>query len=177
MATNYTVYDLQTHEIIQRLSHIPVDGLPEGQDWIAGSWDDRFYLVNPETGNPYLKPEPYSRDDLLKMIVRERARRFDLGFDFDFGDERGVHHIGTTDADMKGWRDVDTMAFKAMARGEPEKLIAIATDTGPVIVTASEWLDVLDHAESVRQPIWSRSFELQALDPIPQNVTDPSYWT
>jgi hypothetical protein len=39
-------------------------------------------------------------------VVAERARRLALGFLYDFGDARGVHHIGTTLDDMNGWDEV-----------------------------------------------------------------------
>lgn len=122
----------------------------------------------------YVPPE--TLDEVVSRIVRERQRRMALGFEFDFGDARGVHHIGTTEADMVGWRDVNDVAFKSMARGQTTKQIAIVTDTGPTIVTASEWLDVLDAAEAFRQPIWAASFALQAADPIPPDFANDSYW-
>lgn len=191
MAANYTIFatadgvlhresQYQKGDIIHRLSHIPRDGLPEGQDWIAGDYNDAYFrIVIPEDENeaPYAVPRDQPRSELVRAITRERKRRFDLGFDYNFGDERGIHHIGTTDEDMKGWRDVDTMAFKAMARGDANKIIYISTDTGSTWVTASEWLDILDFAEGVRQPLWVKSFQLQALDPIPQDIeTNPAYW-
>jgi len=37
------------------------------------------------------------------MLTEEVNRRLSLGFDYDLGDGRGVHHFGTTDADMKRW--------------------------------------------------------------------------
>lgn len=121
-------------------------------------------------------PRVVSQGERLEHIAIERAHRLAQGFDYDFGDERGVHHIGTSESDMVGWRDVDTMAFKAMARGEPNKAIHIATDSGPVTVKAQEWLDILDQAEQFRQPIWSASFAIQAMDPIPANFADDEFW-
>lgn len=38
-------------------------------------------------------------------VVAERERRLALGFDYDVGDGRGVHHIGTTPDDMRKWMD------------------------------------------------------------------------
>lgn len=109
-------------------------------------------------------------------IMMERARRLALGFGFDFQDGRGVHHIGTTDADLKGWDEVSKIAAAAIAVGQPSTPLAIVTNTGPVTVTALEWQSILLAAGAFRQPIWAASFVLQAMDPIPGDYTDDAYW-
>ena len=43
------------------------------------------------------------REAMVAGILSERARRLATGFDYDFGDERGIHHIGTTPEDKRGW--------------------------------------------------------------------------
>lgn len=108
-------------------------------------------------------------------VVAERARRLALGFDYDFGDSRGVHRIGQTAADLAGWSEVTTAAQTALNLGDTTP-IGIVTDTGPVAVTPLEWQAVLAAATTYRQPIWAASFALQAMDPIPVDFTDDSYW-
>lgn len=109
-------------------------------------------------------------------VVAERERRFTLGFDHDFGDGRGVHRIGTTAADMKGWDEVTSFANAFVALGDVQTKIEISTDTGPAEVTGLEWQLVLVSAALSRQPIWQASFRLQAMDPIPKDFTDDRYW-
>lgn len=114
------------------------------------------------------KPPPTPED-----VIRERSKRLAEGFDYDFGDERGVHHIGTTEEDMRGWDEVTMGANAAVALGAGSTVFDIITETGPVEVTALEWQSILMAATAFRQPIWSASFILQQIDPIP----DPATWT
>lgn len=109
-------------------------------------------------------------------VLSERARRLALGFDYDFGDARGVHRIGTTDADMKGWDEVSKGAQAAINLGGGASEIAIETDTGPVTLTALEFQQVLVAATAYRQPIWLASFALQKMVPIPADYADDSRW-
>ena len=103
-----------------------------------------------------------SREGLLAVVYSERERRLALGFDYDFGDVRGTHHIGTTPADMAGWDEVSKLASAAIALGSSATEIGIVTNTGPVVVTVLEWQMILVAAGQFRQPIWHRSFELSA---------------
>lgn len=116
------------------------------------------------------------REVVVAAIVEERTRRLSLGFDFDFGDGRGVHHIGTSPADQAGWDEVSKLAGAMLALGETEAEITIVTDTGPAAITALEWQSILLAAGEFRQPIWSASFLLQAADPIPEDVTSDALW-
>lgn len=118
------------------------------------------------------KPDPTAAD-----VIVERVRRLGLGFDHDFGEERGVHHIGTTEADLVGWGEVTQFAQAVVGSGIGETPINIVTDTGPVTLTAQEWLGVLIHAAQVRQPIWTKSFELQAMEKIPLDYEDEKWWS
>lgn len=108
-------------------------------------------------------------------VVGERARRLEAGFDYDFGDGRGVHRIGQTAADLAGWSEVTTAAQTAINLGSTTP-IGIVTDTGPVAVTPLEWQAILVAATAYRQPIWAASFALQAMSPTPVDFTDDSYW-
>jgi hypothetical protein len=112
------------------------------------------------------------------QVIEERSRRLGLGFDYDFGekDPRGVHRIGTTDADLVGWDEVSKIAQAAINLGASDTPITIVTDTGPAIVTALEWQSILVAAGQYRQPIWAASFALQAMDPIPQGFADDKHW-
>lgn len=109
-------------------------------------------------------------------VIAERERRLALGFDYDFGDDRGVHRIGTTKADMAGWDEVAKLAAAKIAKGEGSATILISTDTGPVLVTALEWQDILVAAGDVRQPLYQASFVLMAMDPIPTDYADDARW-
>jgi hypothetical protein len=109
-------------------------------------------------------------------VIAERERRLALGFAYDFEDERGVHHIATTPEDMKGWDEVTMLANAAINAGVAATEILILTSTGPVTVTAAEWQQVLLASANFRQPIWQTSFALQAMDPIPADVTDDVHW-
>ena len=110
------------------------------------------------------------------QIQHERERRLARGFDYDFGDDRGVHRIGTTAADLAGWDEVSKVASAAIALGMPEQTVGIVTDTGPTHVKAIEWQAVLLAAATFRQPIWHGSFALQATSPIPADYKDDKYW-
>ena len=119
-------------------------------------------------------PPPPSPED----VVAERTRRLGLGFDHDFGDARGVHRIGTSPADMEGWREVSDFATALIAAGDTTTEIGIVTETGPVMVTAPEWQAVLLAAAAFRQPLWQASFALQAMDPIPADyATNEALWS
>lgn len=109
------------------------------------------------------------------QVERERDRRLALGFDYDFGDARGVHRIGTTPADMKGWGEVSTYAGALLDSGDVTTKIAIVTDTGPCVVTAPEWRAIEIAAAVFRQPIWAKSFVLSAL--LPTDYANDAQWT
>lgn len=112
------------------------------------------------------------------LLTLELERRLSLGFDFDFGDARGVHHFGTTPKDMERWiQEVTPLAQSAMNRGEPNREIGIKTETGPAAVKASEWWAVLDAAADWRQPLYAAYFALKARPAIPADyATNPAYW-
>lgn len=99
---------------------------------------------------------------MIEAVIAERAIRLAAGFPHDFGDERGEHHIGTTPQDMIGWDEVSKAASAMIALGAGAQTIQLVTDTGPAIVTALEWQQILVAAAAFRQPIWARSFLLQA---------------
>lgn len=109
-------------------------------------------------------------------VIAERKRRLALGFEFDFEDARGKHHIGTTKADMEGWDEVTKIAQVLLNGADTSTTIPIITDTGPVEVTAPEWQQILLASAQVRQPIWMASFALQEMDPIPADYADDQWW-
>lgn len=122
--------------------------------------------------SPPSPPEPTVDD-----VIAERERRLSQGFDYDFGDERGVHHIGTAPADLRKWMDEVTPLSQAFLNlSQPDGEIAIVTDTGPVAVTAHEWQQILLAAAAWRQPIYQASFALMAMTPIPADYADDSWW-
>ncbi|CTQ53532.1 hypothetical protein LP7551_02056 [Roseibium album] len=111
----------------------------------------------------------------IAHVAVERDRRLSEGFDFDFVDERGVHTIGTSPRDMRGWDEVTTGAHAAIALGAPDTEFEIVTDTGPVTITAREWMMVLAAATQNRQPIWKSFFAFDA-NSIPEKYADDSNW-
>jgi len=113
----------------------------------------------------------------VDQVLAERARRLALGFDYDFKDARGVHHIGTTAQDMAGWDEVTQYANALLATGDTTTTIAIKTATGAAAVTAPEWQQILLASAQFRQPIWLASFALQVMSPIPQDYTSDQYWS
>jgi hypothetical protein len=119
--------------------------------------------------------EPSSAPTIMSVIA-ERERRLSLGFDYDFGDARGVHHIGTSASDLKNWDEVTKLSQAAINLSQPDMTIAIETDDGPCSVTAMEWQHILIAAGAARQPIFHASFALQAMDPIPDDFENDRYW-
>jgi hypothetical protein len=116
------------------------------------------------------------RETALAGIVAERTRRLAAGFDYDFGSVRGIHRIGTTDADQIGWSEVTTLSNALIALGDTTTKITAETDTGPVEMYAIEWQAILVAAGQFRQPIWKASFMLQAMETIPADFTADQYW-
>lgn len=142
------------------------------------------YLIGPE---PQIEEtrvlrvwtvERKSIEEQREAVIRERARRLAAGFDYDFGDGRGVHRIGTTDSDMIGWDEVSKYASALIASGSTSTGISIVTNTGPTQVTAQEWQSILIAAGQFRQPIWQGSFVLQAMEEVPADyASNDAYWT
>lgn len=118
-----------------------------------------------------------TRSVTIDMIVRERERRLALGFDYNFGDSRGVHRIGTTKRDLEGWDEVSKYAGALIDAGQTSTQINVATDTGPCVVTPIEWRAIEIASAQYRQPLWAKSFALMASNPIPADYTNDSYWT
>lgn len=143
---------------------------------IAGQTSGQRIIAD-NFGYPVLAdPLENSRSDMILKIVHERERRLSLGFDYDFGDARGVHRIGTTEQDMVGWDEVTKATQALCALGFGSAPITIVTNTGPAIITAIEWQQILVAATQFRQPLWAASFALQAMDPIPDNYDNNIYW-
>lgn len=122
----------------------------------------------------FISPEPPVFAPTAEDVARERDRRLALGFDYDFGDGRGVHRIGTTEADLRGWSEVSTYAGALLDSGDTTTRIAIATDTGACEMTAAEWRAVEIAAAQFRQPIWARSFVL--MQTLPMDYTADAHW-
>lgn len=113
-----------------------------------------------------------------EMVIAERERRLAFGFDFDFDDERGIHHIATSPDDMRKWMDeVTPLAQAFINAGQPAGEITITTETGMVVITATEWQVILINAAGYRQPLYAASFTLMEMAQIPNNYTDDSHWS
>jgi len=140
---------------------------PLGKLW-AGQIANDNGLPQPVFVDP---PQPTAQD-----VMAERRRRLAVGFDYDFGDERGVHRIGTSDDDMIGWDEVTKISNALIALGQGSQTIAITPDLETITITALEWQQILVAAGMFRQPIWQASFVLQAMSPIPSDYADDKHW-
>lgn len=158
--------DAPTHKLVERWATLPTTPRDE-----IVSETDAFDGTKVIVTREWSTPAP-----TIDHVVAERTRRLALGFDYDFGDARGVHHIGTTDADMMGWDEVAKGSAAYIALGLPGQEIAIVTNTGPAVVTALEFQSLLAAATVARQPLWAASFVLQSMNPIPADYADNSYW-
>ena len=136
------------------------------------------WLYNGEefTAPPQPEPPAPTSEELIDAINAERDRRLAAGFDYDFGDARGVHRINTTDADMQGWDEVTKMAQTALNLGHPDTAINIKTGTGRVTVTAAEWQMILLASGQHRQPIFNAAFDLRTMEPIPDDYAKDTQW-
>lgn len=155
-------------ELIDGAAWLAPDGVALGV--LGGEVGDTW------NGVTYIRPAAGLPTPTVDDVISERARRLALGFDYDFGDARGVHRIGTTPADMAGWDEVAKGALAAIALGQPQTAIEIITDTGAVTLTALEWQSVIAAATAWRQAVWHASFALQALAPIPAAFADDARW-
>lgn len=118
-----------------------------------------------------------TRSISVAQVIAERERRLALGFNYNFGDARGVHRIGTTKRDLEGWDEVSKYAGALIDAGQTSTTINIATDTGPCTVTPIEWRAIEIASAAFRQPLWAASFALMAMNPIPADYANDSYWT
>lgn len=143
-------------------------------DWYNDPVGVKTYLAAghpPPDKFPFVVASPNTQE-----VRTECARRLALGFDYDFQDARGAHHIGTTERDMVGWDAVTKIAQAAINLGLPGTTIDISTDTGVCTITAMEWQRILLAGGVAQQPIWQASFVLQAMDSIPSDYTNDKYW-
>lgn len=122
---------------------------------------------------PVYEEMPYPTED---DVIAERRRRLSVGFNYDFGDERGVHRIGTTENDMIGWDEVTKWAQAKLSLGDNDATKTIVTDTGLTYIKPIEWFSVIEAADSFRGPIWEKSFLLQEMSPIPRDYDNDNYW-
>jgi len=147
---------------------------PEPQEGYVRRFSNGAWGYSPvEEPDTEPTPEPVVTE---AMVIAERQHRLATGFNYGFGDERGIHLIGTTKQDMDNWQEVTSISTAAINAGQPERAINIVTNTGPVAVTALEWQSVLLAAGDHRQPIFAASFILQSMDPIPLDYQDDAYW-
>jgi hypothetical protein len=124
----------------------------------------------------YKEAETLSKEEMVTKVIDERKRRLAEGFYYDFDDARGVHLIDTTEQDLIGWDEVTKAATSFAALGQTTQQINIVTNTGPVTVTATEWLQIIVAATEFRQPIWAASFALQEMETIPADYADDKWW-
>ncbi len=170
--------DLTDVPVHKRDQWLPLEGEPSSYN------GELEYLIGPEYQVEETRVlqvwrvERRSIEEQREAVIRERARRLALGFDYDFGDARGVHHIGTTEADMIGWDEVTKFTNALINAGDTTTTVGIVTNTGPTQVTPTEWNAILIAAGQFRQPIWQGSFVLQAMEEVPADyASNDAYWT
>lgn len=124
-------------------------------------------------GSQWVSPAPSQL-----AVESERNRRLaDASFDYDFGDGRGVHTIGADEKDMAAWMmEVMPIAQARLALSD-STAINIVTNTGPVSVSPTEWMDIVNTGAASRQAIWQYYFAIVAMDPIPADYQDDQYWS
>ena len=178
LTVEFTVYNPNTREIIGSGQACLADALRQETDsqkvLIGIALDAATQSMNDDFSGGV--PRPLDRPLQLFHLRNETERRLDQGFEYTFPDSRGIHRIGTSSKDMDGWKEVTEIATRSMIRGQKYKTVSVTTDTGQIAVTAEEWFDVLDAIEDFRQPIITRSLELQSAEHIPDDVTDDSHW-
>jgi hypothetical protein len=81
-----------------------------------------------------------------------------------------------TTADMIGWDEVTKATQAMVALGMGAATLTIVTNTGSATISALEWQQVLLAATQFRQPIWTKSFALEAMDPIPSDYAANQWW-
>ena len=157
----------------------PIDGVSVGSRSDKGTWRVSFKHEATDDQKAAAASVVAAFDinaPTARNVIAERERRLALGFDYDFGDVRGVHRIGTTKNDLEGWDEVSKYAGALIDAGQTSTTIHIATDTGPCTVTPIEWRAVEIASAQYRQPLWAKSFALMASNPIPADYTNDSYW-
>lgn len=149
-----------------------------GETWYTADADPVVVaaLGDPTTFSPPLLASAPAIPITVDQVAAERTRRLALGFDYNFGDSRGVHHIGTTVADMEGWGEVTSATQALILLGQPAAALQIETNTGFAVITALEWQMILAAAAVHRQPLWTKSFQIQAMNPIPADYDADSRW-
>lgn len=163
-------YALLVDDVVDNISMASRQGYVEVPDTVYAG-----FIRNEDGTFSAPQPLPPVVDDLLA----ERDRRLAAGFDFNFGDARGVHEIGTAPSDMTKWmQEVTPLAQISVAGGAPATEITISTNTGVVTVTAQEWLSIIAYSATVRQPIYQGYFTLKAMNPIPADyASNEAYWS
>jgi hypothetical protein len=161
------MYRLRHDGAVERIS----DGAIIPNNPLLGAWGDYQNWVlqgnNPEAAT--------AKQVTIDDIIKERSRRLSSGFDYNFGDARGVHRIGTKPDDLIGWGEVAQFAGALLNSGDVTTTINIVTDTGPCQITAPEWFAIALAAAQFRQPIWARSFVLQQT--LPTDFTADAHWS
>mgnify|MGYP003146514859 CR=1 FL=1 len=164
--------------------------IPEGKRarWSGSEWQLEPIPARspePEINAATPIPDPPEPDPLeeevaprsnAQLLAQERDRRLAVGFSFDFGDHRGIHIIGTSADDMRGWDEVSQICDLIRRGVVDQPGIGISTETGVVEITPAEWDLVLAAAAAFRQPIWQASFALASMDPLPEDFTNDVWW-
>ena len=109
-------------------------------------------------------------------VRQEYERRSSLGFEYDWRDDRGVHIMGTSPEDQKGWEKVTKRANALIARGDVDTTIKIHTNSGRIKVTAPEWQAFNLAYTEFEQELFEKFDALVEMSPIPMDFADDKYW-
>lgn len=159
------------------------DPIPEGKIEVSRSVELVYgavkWVIAYEDAPAPPPPAPITPD----QVWAEKDRRWAFGFQYDFGDTRGVHRIATTPKDLEDWQKVTSIAGALVTLSQVTSNsallatpIGIYTETGETTVTPIEWQQVLVAAAAFFQPTLDAAVALVATDPIPLDYTDDKHW-
>lgn len=121
-----------------------------------------FLYDGTDFSEPAPAPEPSrSETELIDYVEKRRKAKTSIGYNYDFGDARGVHTIGTTVKDRDGWDEVWRLSDSLIKKNQGTATLKIRTDTGETTITASEWPDIQAAGTLYFQPVYDASWTIK----------------
>jgi hypothetical protein len=108
-------------------------------------------------------------------VMAECDRRLANSY-MDYMFELGSQRLDISTDALRGWSEITELALCYNALGSTKNLVIYPENQIKVSITAQEWLDVVIKVREFRQAIWTDSFALQAMTPIPTDFFDDKYW-
>ena len=169
----YTIWDATTGEIVERgINMNPVAG--EGQVLYLGTeCDPETTIFDKVTGDPIARSTArlLSQDDLHVEVNRERVRRTEIGKVID-----GIYVTGR-DEDIRNLTNLALGAQFRLAVGDnaTETVFRDGNNVDhPLIPT--QVIALWQQSATYVSALYAASWEIKALDPIPQDITDDAHW-